>query len=204
MYVVYGFLLQILVALGVIILILAGIFKKKGLSLPKETKSQLKLVILAFLGIGVYSYYFSDNDIVFICRKDTMQCEYYHSTLADTELRFVESYPISAETRASSRKKTVYRGRGRSRSYYQTIFQTGEQSFPLPKDFSWEEDAVKQAGRFNTFISSDRRFYKYAEQHDEQENTETIVIFAFIFSIIIAFIFLILMLIQLFSRKTPR
>ena len=203
MYTVCIFMLQGLVDLGVFLLLLAYIFKKKGLSLPRTMKSQLKGVIIISMGIGVYSYYFSDYDIVFICRKNTMLCEYYHSTLADTKLRFVESHPISAETRASVREKTVYSGRGRSRTYYQTILQTGEQSFPIPKDFYVEEDAAKQSRRFNVFISSDRRFYKYAEQHDKQEKMEMIAFYILAFSIFIAGALLILMLVQLF-RKTSR
>ena len=203
--VVFSLLLKILTVLGGLILLLFYIFKKKGVSVSGASKYVFKYLLFFLLIIGTYASFFLDNDIVFTCHKSTMKCNYHHSTYTDRELRFVKSYPISAETRASVREKTVYRGKGRVRTYYQIIFQTGEKSFPFPKDFYGEEDAAEQSRHFNVFISSDHTFFKYDERHSKQESKEDIIFFILVSFNLIAVCWVALMVSDLFNhRKVKR
>lgn len=198
-------LLTIPAVLGAAILLLFLVFKIRNIPIPKESKSNFKIILIILFGTGVYAYLFSDNDIVFTCQKDTMECQYYHNTMFNRNLRLAGSYPISPDARASVEIKSNYLRRGYSRSYYKIIVKAERENFAFPKEFPQESEAELYAQRFNTFISSDLPSFQFAERHSEQENADTTAASVWIIFNMLALLWLFVMVSDLLEyRKANR
>ncbi len=198
-------LLTIPAVLGAAILLLFLVFKIRNIPIPKESKSNFKIILIILFGTGVYAYLFSDNDIVFTCQKDTMECQYYHNTMFNRNLRLAGSYPISPDARASVKIKSNYPHRGYSRSYYKIIVKAERENFAFPKEFPQESEAELYAQRFNTFISSDLPSFQFAERHSEQENADTTATYVWIIFNMLALLWLFVMVSDLLEyRKANR
>lgn len=205
-------LLTIPAVLGAAILLLFLVFKIRNIPIPKESKSNFKIILIILFGTGVYAYLFSDNDIVFTCQKDTMECQYYHNTMFNRNLRLAGSYPISPDARASVKIKRNYWRRGYSRSYYKIIVKAERENFAFPteiftfpEEFPQEHKAELYAQRFNTFISSDLPSFQFAERHSERENADTTAAYVWIIFNMLALLWLFVMVSDLLEhRKTNR
>lgn len=175
-------------------------FKKKGLRFDSEVSGRLKLLSLAFLGVAVWFIVFEDRDMIFECSADKTVCNYFHSTIADTNMRFVRSYDISDLRDVRTQKQTSYRGRGRRKTFYRIVFETPEETFDFPKNFDFREEAEQETARLRAYLFSERPAYRYIEQKAGSD-TVFLVLMGGMFLLIFGMILTVLMGIQLYKAR---
>lgn len=139
-------------------------FRKKELHFEKKTAGRLKLLLLTLLGAAAWFILFEDRDMIFECSADKTVCNYFHSTIADTEMRFVRSYDISGVRNVRMEQKTVYRSRGRRKTFYRIVFESGREAFNFPKKFDFREEAEQETAKLRKYLFSDQMTYRYIEQ----------------------------------------
>lgn len=151
---------------GVVLLfvILSFTLGKKGIYLNGETRQTLKLIFLCFVGVSVWYIFFEDREMIFECRKKTMTCTYYHSTIADKTIRLVKAYDISNISGVKLTKHTKRSGKYSRKTYYKIRFVTGEHSFEMPHEFDIESFAAEEGNKINRFLATPQPVYRYEKK----------------------------------------
>jgi hypothetical protein len=159
-----SFIIMALAGLGAAFFTVLHFFRKKGLHFEKETSGRLKLLLLVALGAVVWFIVAEDWEMIFECSEDKTVCNYFHSTIANTEMRFVRSYDISGVRNVRMEEKTVYRSRGRRNTFYRIVFESGRDTFDFPKTFNFQEDAEQEIAKLRKYLFSDQTAYRYIER----------------------------------------
>lgn len=174
---------------------------KKKLSLKKEEKRSICILLTASLCFMFYIIFFEDVDFVFDCRKETQSCHYYHSTIYNRELSLVKSYDLTAvnEIKILTRKRKS--GRYSSRTVYRLEFSGPFESFEMPKDFNFKDDAEEQAGRIARFLQTGTPRYVYKDITPKDYKHFPLIMLVWIISSIVATSGIFIMLGKLFSHR---
>lgn len=157
------FIAEIAAAFGGVFLLLLIYMRRNGLAFTGQEKKSFVILTVLFFGATGFFFFFEDDDFVFRCGKDTQSCNYYHSTLYNKKIRHVRSYDLSGikETGIVPHKRSC--GRHCSRTVYRVVFNGENNSFEMPKDFDFKEDAEKQAARAAAFLQTDKPHYTYKD-----------------------------------------
>lgn len=136
----------------------------------KEAFSRFKLVLACFVAVLGWFYFFEDKQLIFECAKETARCDYYHSTIADPELRFVKSYDFTKWTNIELQSFKRRSGRYSSTTRYKIVFHSGTEQEEFPATFSIKEWAEEEIGKINRFLKTDRKRYVYEEGSADQNS----------------------------------
>lgn len=144
----------------------------------RKAVSRIKYVMAALLIVEGWFYFFEDKEVLLDCRKDTLLCSYARSTIADTDLRFVETYDLKDVDYAKVRE--VKRHRRYSSYYvYQIVFQSKDQEQVFPYDFTFKEDADDEIKKINRFLKTDQKRYVYHSGSKELSEFDKGIMYSF-------------------------
>ncbi len=195
-----SFMIMPLAGLAAVFFVVLYFFRKKGLHFETETTGRLKLLLLAAAGALAWFVLFEDRDMIFECSEEKTRCDYFHSTIADTKMRFVRSYDISGVRNVRMEKKSVYRSRGRRNVFYRIVFEAGGQSFDFPKKFDLREEAERETAKLRSYFFSDRPAYRYIQQ-SYGSDTQFLLLIGGLLILICGAILTILMGMQLYKAS---
>lgn len=174
----YFFILSLIFWIVFLLLFLYTLSAK--IKYKTEEKISCGFVFFFFCGLIIYMVFIDDRDILFECRKDTQQCTYIHSTIANTKMRQVKTYDISSVTGVRVDEKSRI-GKYKKVLRYKIRFLTHTASFEMPKSFISKQEAEYEANKIIKFLSSDKQVYRYKVIHTDDYNTS---FYVFIFSML--------------------
>ncbi len=146
------------------------LFKKKGLRLNEKQSWHFKALLISVVLVFGFFFFFKDQDFIFDCRRETQKCEYYHSTLADKELRPAGTFDISDVKNIEIRERYRRRKSGYKDYYYKIAFVSADGGFEMPYDFSFRDDARDEAAKIGAFLEKDQDVYHYERIRSAQGN----------------------------------
>lgn len=123
-----------------------------------------------------------------------MTCRYFHSTIADRKMRPAGSYDFSAVTQAGLKKHMRRSGRYNHTAYYRVAFYSGDDSFEMPKDFHFRDDALEEIAKINNFLHSNRPAYRYEKRTSTAAEKDFLIIILSMPVLILAAIIAVLMI----------
>lgn len=174
--------------LGALAVLSWGIFfllfvscRTKCIRMTKDQKWHLEAVILTLFGVLAYRAVFEDQDFVFDCRRETHQCEYWHSTFTDKGLRLAKTYDISNATGVGINEHYHRKRSGYKEYYYKVAVNTPEGGFEMPYEFSVADFAREEASKFAAFFAGQKKTYRYEEFKSAGSN-ELFMILGIMFS----------------------
>lgn len=139
---------------------------KKGKGLNAKEKKDMFIFFLIMVGVMGWFFFFHDEDVVFDCRKETSTCVYYHSTLANKQLREAKRYDISdARTVRIDERRHRSRHGYYGRKYYKVVITANHGDIAIPFEFDFREDAEKQAAKFSKFLNSEKPRCVFKDLH---------------------------------------
>lgn len=196
--------LQPVAAVWVVFILLLIYARKKGLSFTRQEKRSFFGILIISLPILGWFVFFEDLDFTFDCRKDTQTCTYFHSTIYNPNLRPVRSYDLTGirETGIVPHKRSC--GRHCTKTVYRVKFSGENYSFEMPKDFTFTDDARKQAGRAASFLQTDKPRYFYKDMAGKGADKDLFIIITASLSMFVAMIGLITVAIKIFQSLKKR
>lgn len=147
--------------------------------LTPEASSRLKLVLACFAVVMGCVYFFEDKQTVFECRKPSLTCVYYHSTIADPKLRFVRSFNLNDLKEIELKTEKRRSGKYSTREVYKIVFHSETAQDEFPKTFGIESWAKEEIGKINRFLQTDRQRYVYREGSEEINEFDQGIKFSF-------------------------
>ncbi len=154
----------------------------------RKAVSRIKYVLAALLIVEGWFYFFENKEVLLDCRKDTLLCSYARSTIADTDLRFVETYDLKDVDYAKVRE--VKRHRRYSSYYvYQIVFQSKDQEQVFPYDFTFKDDADDEIKKINRFLETDQKRYVYHSGSKELNAFDNGIMYSFYMMLAFFFFF---------------
>ena len=173
-------------AFGGVFILLLLFMRRKGLTFTKaEKKSFFFVILIFFVGTG-YFFFFEDADFIFRCGKDTQRCDYYHSTHYNKNIRLARSFDLSGIKEAGIVPHKRSCGRHCSKTVYRIVFNGENNSFEMPKDFDFKEDAERQAARAAAFLQTDKPYYAYKEITPNNTKNDSIILLPLFLSVILS------------------
>ena len=193
------FLTPVFIIWGIFILLLVYAHQKRLYFSKKEKRS---FVIILFLIVAVLGFFvfFEDLDFLFDCRKETGRCDYYHSTIYNKELRFARSFDLNGITDVEIITRGRRCGRACTKTVFRLVFKGERDSFEMPKDFDFMEDARDQAGKAAAFLKTDKSRFLYKKIMPENADTELFIFLGAMLSSILAFVGIFTILVKRFKR----
>lgn len=155
-----------------------GIFRLKNRP-TRENLLRLKMVLFCFVAALGHFTFFKDKQVVFECRKPSLNCAYYHSTIADPELRFVRSYDLKGLKSVELRTKKHRNRPFISGKFYKIVFHLEKEPANFPETFEIEDRAKKEIADFNRFLETDEQSYVYQRGNEENDDFERGISFSF-------------------------
>ena len=146
------------------------LFKKKGLRLNEKQSWHFKALLISVVLVFGFISFFKDQDFIFDCRRETQKCEYYHSTLANKELRPAGTYDISDVKNIEIRERYHRRKSGYKDYYYKIAFASADGGFEMPYDFSFRDDARDEAEKIASFLTNNEDVYHYERIRSNEGN----------------------------------
>lgn len=92
-------------AIYAVFFLLLFVMRKKRITLPGETKSNIKFLAAGFSLLLIWVVFFEDNKTFFTCEPETKICRYYRATIAQPEIRLSKTYDLSKIKKATIEKK---------------------------------------------------------------------------------------------------
>lgn len=163
-------LLVPLIVSWIVFITLFILFKKKGLRLNEKQSWHFKALLISVVLVFGFFFFFKDQDFIFDCRRETQKCEYYHSTLADKELRPAGTYDISNVKNIEIRERYHRRKSGYKDYYYKIAFVSADGGFEMPYDFSFRDDARDEAEKIASFLTNNEDVYHYERIRSNEGN----------------------------------
>ena len=175
--------------------------RRKNISLNKKEKETLRFLFIGGIGLIIYFIFFEDADFIFECQKETQKCYYYHSTIYNRELRLVKSYDLTAANEIKIITRRRKSGRYSSRTVYRLKFSGPFDSFEMPKDFSFKDEARKQAELVARFLQTNTPYYTYEKLSPKRSEHELFIVIFLLISLIVPTSGSFIVLCKLFSRR---
>lgn len=122
-----------------------------------------KWLLGAFITVSAWFCLFNDKQTILECRKDTMVCSYYRSTIANPELRLAQSFSIRNLQHIGLETETRRSGKYSRKKVYRIIFVTPAAREKFPITFDIKEWAIEEIGKINRFLKSNREIYVYSK-----------------------------------------
>ena len=188
-------------AFGGVFILLLLFMRRQGLTFTKEEKKSFFFIILIFFGGVGYFFFFEDADFIFRCGKDTQRCDYHHSTHYNKNIRLARSFDLSGIKEAGIVPRKRSCGRHCSKTVYRIVFNGENNSFEMPKDFDFKEDAERQAARAAAFLQTDKPYYAYKEITPNNTKNYSIILLPLFLSVILSMFGLLTALTKIFQRK---
>lgn len=155
--------------------------RKKHIRMTHQQRWYLMAVMITLFGVLAYCAVFEDQDFIFDCRRETHQCEYWHSTFTDKKLRLAKTYDISKATGVNVSEHYHRRRSGYRDYYYKVAINTPEGGFEMPYEFSVADFAREEASKFAAFFAGQKPSYRYEKFRSGNAN-ELFTILGFMFS----------------------
>lgn len=160
-----GFIFFLIILFPVLMIALSLSLVRKKDGNMKEARYHGKCILLAFCIASGWIYFFKDKETLFQCDKETLRCEYLHSTIANPKLRFVRSFDLREQKNIEIKKVRRRRGRYSRRTVYLIEFHSETKRNTFPTEFSYREAAERELGKINRFLHTDRKHYEFYEGH---------------------------------------
>lgn len=174
--------------------------RNKGLSFSRQEKRSLLGILIISVPILGWFVFFEDLDFAFDCRKDTHRCVYYHSTIFNSNLRPARSYDLTGirKTGIVPHKRSC--GRYCTKTVYRVKFSGENSSFEMPNDFTFSDDARKQAGRAATFLQTEKTRYFYKNMTEKGANMNLFLILTSTLSLMFAMVGVLTLSVKIFKN----
>lgn len=147
-------------AIYAVFFLLLFVMRKKRITLPGETKSNMKFLAAGFSLLLIWVVFFEDNKVFFTCEPETKICRYYRATIAQPEIRLSKTYDLSKIKAAIIEKRVKLFQKGH-RDYYKIVFKNGAEETDFPKRFDFLTEAETECEKINRFLSGRLDSYKY-------------------------------------------
>lgn len=147
----------------VIIGFVLAFWKIRTGKIDESVLSRTKWLLGAFAAILSFFCLFEDKQTIFECRKDTMTCTYYRSTIAAPELRPARSFGIKDVRNIELTTERRRQGERYYKKVYRIVFVTPTAREEFPTVFGIKERAEEEIGKINRFLKTDRAFYIYSD-----------------------------------------
>lgn len=125
--------------------------------------TKLKWILAAFAAVMAWFCLFEDKQTILECRKETMTCTYYRSTIAVPELRPARSFVIKDVRNIELQTEKRRSGKYSTETVYRIVFVTPTAQEEFPTTFDIKEWAMEEIGKINRFLNSDRNVYLYSK-----------------------------------------
>lgn len=159
--------------------------------LTPETLSRLRLVLASFAVIMGWVYFFEDKQTIFECRKPSLTCVYYHSTIADPKLRFVRSYDLNSLQHIELKTEKRRKGKYSTRNVYKIVFHSETAQDEFPETFDIEDWAQEEIGKINRFLQDGKKQrYVYREGSEEINEFDQGIKFSFFLTTTLFFVWI--------------
>ena len=149
--------------------------------------TKLKWILAAFAAVMAWFCLFEDKQTILECRKDTMTCTYYRSTIAAPELRPARSFGIKDVQNIELKTEKRRSGKYSTKTVYRIVFVTPTAREEFPTTFDIKEWAMEEIGKINRFFKTDRNAYIYSDGYPEINGFERGLVFSAFLSVGILF-----------------
>lgn len=181
------FLIPLLLPVVIIGLVLILLKIRTG-KIDETVLSRTKWLLCAFAAVLSFFCLFEDKQTIFECRKDTMTCTYYRSTIAAPELRPARSFDIKDVRNIELTTERRRQGERYYKKVYRIVFVTPTAREEFPTVFDIKEWAEEEIGKINRFLKTDRKVYIYSDGTPDINEFERGMIFAAVLTTL-AFVF---------------
>ncbi len=146
-----------------------------------------KWLLGSFAAVMVWFCLFEDKQTILECRKDTMTCTYYRSTIAAPELRPARSFSIKDVQDIELKTEKRRSGKYSTKTVYRIVFVTPTAQEEFPTTFDIKEWAMEEIGKINRFFKTDRKSYVFSKGSPETNGFERGLVFSAFLSVGILF-----------------
>ena len=128
--------------------------------------SRLKYILLCFICVLAKILFYDDNQTIFQCHKDTLQCSYSRSTIADPQVRFVRTYNFRNLTQIELRTLK----HKRRHVCYEIVFHSNSSKSIFPYEFDFKEKAEKEINKIKQFLTTPQQTDYFFENGTAEDN----------------------------------